>query len=51
MFSDHFDILISKMIFKKYKKYYFDVFSSEKHFKKQSQPNMYYHSMEGKLNL
>jgi hypothetical protein len=32
MFSDHFDTLISKIIFKKI--YYFDIFISEKHFKK-----------------
>jgi len=33
--SNHFDMLMSKIIFKKEKKYYFNVFLSEKHFKKQ----------------
>ena len=37
MFSDHFDALISKMIFKNKKKYHFDAFPNEKHFEKQSQ--------------
>ena len=32
MFSDHFDVLMSKMIFKKMKKLYFDAFLNEKHF-------------------
>jgi hypothetical protein len=31
MFLDHFDVLISKIIFKKY---YFDIFLNKKHFKK-----------------
>jgi hypothetical protein len=31
MFLDHFDVLISKIIFLKY---YFDTFLSEKHFEK-----------------
>jgi len=31
---DHFDALISKIIFKKLKKYYFNIFQHEKHFKK-----------------
>jgi len=35
MFLDLFDVLISKMILKKMKKHYFDVFPSEKHFEKQ----------------
>jgi hypothetical protein len=33
MFSDRFDMLILKIIFKN-KKYYFDAFINEKHFKK-----------------
>jgi hypothetical protein len=37
--SDRFDVLISKMIFKKWKKHHFDAFFHEKHFKKQSQPH------------
>jgi hypothetical protein len=36
IFLDHFDILISKIIFKKY---YFNIFLNEKHFKKQLQPH------------
>jgi len=32
-------MLISKIIFKTWKIYYFDVFSSEKYFKKQSLPH------------
>jgi uncharacterized membrane protein len=39
VFLDHFDVLILKIIFKKYKKYYFNIFSSEKYFKKQPQPH------------
>jgi len=35
VFLDHFDVLISKIIFKKLKKYYFNTFLNEKHFKKQ----------------
>jgi hypothetical protein len=34
MFSDHFNVLMSKIIFKN-KKYYFNAFSSEKYFEKQ----------------
>jgi len=32
-FSDRFDVLISKLIFKNKNKYYFDIFSSKKYFK------------------
>jgi len=39
VFLDHFDALMSKIIFKKLKKYYFNTFSSEKHFEKQPQPH------------
>jgi len=38
VFSDRFDVLISKIIFKN-KKYYFDTFSSEKYFEKQPLPH------------
>ena len=38
MFLDHFDVLISKMIFKK-KIYHFDIFRHYKHFKKVPQPH------------
>jgi len=34
VFLDYFDALMSKIIFKKIKKYYFNTFISEKHFKK-----------------
>jgi hypothetical protein len=33
MFSNYFDVLMSKIIFKN-KKYYFDIFPSEKYFEK-----------------
>ena len=37
MYLDYFDVLMLKIIFlKNNKKYYFNVFPSEKHFKKQS---------------
>jgi hypothetical protein len=36
VFSNHFDALILKIIFKN-KKYHFNIFSSEKHFEKQLQ--------------
>jgi hypothetical protein len=39
VFSDHFDALISKIIFKKQKKHHLDDFPSEKHFEKQPQPH------------
>jgi hypothetical protein len=39
VFLDHFNALISKIIFKKIKKYYFNIFQNEKHFKKQPQPH------------
>jgi hypothetical protein len=32
MFSDRFDVLMSKIIFKKWKKFHFDAFLSEKPF-------------------
>jgi hypothetical protein len=40
MISDYFDTLISKIIFKKYKKYYFNAFPNKKHLKKQ--PQLYF---------
>jgi hypothetical protein len=33
MFLDHFTVLMSKIIFLKYKKYYFDTFLNKKYFK------------------
>jgi hypothetical protein len=38
MFSDYFDVLMSKIIFLKIKKHNFNVFLNEKHFEKQLQP-------------
>jgi hypothetical protein len=38
MFSDHFDTLILKIIFKNKKKYHFNVFLNKKYFEKQPQP-------------
>jgi hypothetical protein len=43
VFLDHFDPLISKIILKKY---YFDIFVSEKYFERQPQP----HSQTGPFN-
>jgi hypothetical protein len=40
MFSDHFNILILKIFFKKIKKYYFNIPFSKKYFKKQ--PKQHY---------
>jgi len=40
VFSDHFDMLSQKLFLKNKKKYYFDVFSSEKYFEKQ--PQLYF---------
>jgi len=37
MFSDHFNILVLKIFFKKIKKYYFNISFSKKYFKKQPQ--------------
>ena len=40
MILDHFDMIMSKIIFfKMKKKHYFDLFLSEKHFEKQSLPH------------
>jgi len=46
VFSNHFNALISKIIFKKLKKYYFNIFPSEKHFKKQLQSRSETHSLK-----
>jgi hypothetical protein len=35
VFSNHFDVLISKINLKKIKKHYFNTFSNEKHFENQ----------------
>ena len=35
MFLNYFDTLILKIIFKKLKKYYFNIFLNKNHFKKQ----------------
>ena len=35
MFSNHFDALISKIIFKKLKKHHFDAFINKKYFENQ----------------
>jgi hypothetical protein len=37
VFSDYFDVLISKIIFKNIKKYYFNIFLNKKYFKKKPQ--------------
>jgi hypothetical protein len=39
MFSYYFDALMSKIIFKKLKKYYFNAFSNKKYFEKQQLSN------------
>jgi hypothetical protein len=38
MFLNYFDMLISKIIFKNKKKYYWHIFLNKKHFEKQPQP-------------
>jgi len=38
MFSDRFDVVVLKINLKKQKKIYFDIFSSEKYFRKQPLP-------------
>jgi hypothetical protein len=38
MFLNYFDMLISKIIFKN-KKYYFEIFTTKTHFKKQLLPH------------
>jgi hypothetical protein len=47
MFLDHFDVLILKIILKKLKKYYFNIFLNKKYFKLQSLP--YFHFQTSKL--
>ena len=39
MFSDRFDVLMSKINFINKKKYYFDTFLNENHFEKQPLPH------------
>jgi len=44
MFLNYFDVLISKLIFKIYKKNYLHTFLSEKYFKKQPQSHFQTHN-------
>jgi len=49
LFLDCFGILISKIYFKKLKKYYFNIFYIKKHFKKQFLPR-FKQSLENKID-
>jgi hypothetical protein len=48
MFLNYFNILISKIIFKILKKYYFNIFLNKNHFKQQPHPHS---SQTAALNL